>query len=257
MSIAAQIAATESKAYYSPSNLARLTKKNVLSKSYAPLIDTYRGWIPRNVGAVRIQIESWGNPKAGPVGSGKETGLLQVWLCRPPSCKPDYGLTLQQAYNPATNLKYGFTTWQKMASRLQSRMSRKYGLLKTRNADFWAIVQLATAVGAGAAERLLKASGARPGREYRDLLAWVKNPSNHGRMYSMAINGAFGSQSAEKVAHRVVAMGRMIEAAKRLPGGLPASSLAAEGTVGGLATLALVGAGGYLFMKYANRKGWI
>jgi len=201
--------------------------KTILSK-WGNIIDTYRGIIPASVVAVRSQIESSGNPKAGPTSQG-EVGLLMLW----PSTQSTYGVT--DPTDPAQNLRGGLLHW---LSQLKSMQSALPGYLTSQNYDYWAITQLYTMIGGGATKAVLKAAKVRPGSEYQDLVAWLKQIGEGLESY----RSSFGTQSAASVARRIIYAGNMTNWASTI-GGL---SLGA----GGLGTLLLVVGIGYLIYRW-------
>jgi len=175
----------------------------ILSK-WGGTIDAYRSYIPASVVAVRSQVESSGKPSAGPTSQG-ERGLLMLW----PSTQQKYGVT--DATNPQQNLRAGILHWLTELGRMQSKLP---GLLTSHNTDFWAITQLYTAIGGGATPYLLKVAGVRPGREYRDLVAWLKRTGEGLEAH----RSRFGSQSAASVARRIIVAGNMTSWASSIGG---------------------------------------
>lgn len=200
--------------------------RTVLQK-YGALIDQYRGPIPASVVAVRIWIETRGNPNAGPTAQG-EKGLLQIW----PATATKYGVT--NAYDPAQNLRAGLLHWNAELVRMQSKMS---GYLTSMGYDFWAISQLYTMIGGGATPYLLGVAGVRPGSEYSDLVTWLKSKGDNLSSYA----GHFGTQSAATVARRIVYAGTMTDAAAAIGG---------VGNGGLLILMGLALAAGFLVKRY-------
>jgi len=168
--------------------------KTILAK-WGPIIEQWRGPIPAGAVAVRIQVESGGNPKSGPTPEG-EVGLLQLW----PATQAKYGVT--DATDPAQNIRAGLLHWR---SELAAMKSKLPGLFPYMNDDFLASLQLYTAIGGGATPYLLKTAGVRPGSEYRDLVAWLKQVGEGLENY----RSNFGTQSAAKVARRIIYAGNM------------------------------------------------
>lgn len=177
--------------------------KAILSK-WGSIIDTYRGIIPASVVAVRSQIESGGNPKAGPTANG-EVGLLMLW----PSTQSTYGVT--DATDPAQNLRGGLLHWLSQLSAMQAALP---GYLTSQNRDYWAITQLYTMIGGGATKAVLKAAKVRQGSEYRDLVSWLKQIGEGLENY----RSSFGSQSAASVARRIIYAGNMTDWASSIGG---------------------------------------
>lgn len=200
--------------------------KTILSK-WGSIIDTYRGEIPASVVAVRSQIESSGNPKAGPTANG-EVGLLMLW----PSTQSTYGVT--DATDPTQNLRAGLLHW---LSQLRAMRAALPSYLTAQNADYWAITQLYTAIGGGATKAVLKAAGVRPGSEYTDLVAWLKRIGEGLESY----RSSFGSQSAASVARRIIYAGNM-------------TSWASFGFDAGIGLLSLAAAAGIGYLIYRRMK---
>lgn len=197
--------------------------KTILSK-WGDIIDTYRGIIPASVVAVRSQIESNGNPKAGPTSQG-ERGLLMLWT----STQSTYGVT--DATDPAQNLRGGLLHWLSQLNAMQKALP---GLLTSKNTDYWAITQLYTMIGGGATKAVLKAANVSPGSEYRDLVSWLKQVGEGLESYS----SSFGTQSAASVARRIIYAGNMTDWAATI-GGLGS----------GIGMLLLIAGIGYLIYR--------
>lgn len=177
--------------------------KAILAK-WPDTINAYRSYIPASVIAVRSQIESSGNPKAGPTSQG-ERGLLMLW----PATQQKYNVT--DATNPQQNLRAGILHWLTELGRMKTKLP---GLLTSHNYDFWAITQLYTAIGGGATPYLLKVAGVRPGSEYRDLVAWLKQVGEGLEKH----RSRFGTQSAASVARRIIVAGNMTDWASDIGG---------------------------------------
>lgn len=177
--------------------------RRVLAK-YGSIIDRYRGDIPASMVATRIQRESSGNPKAR-VSSTGEAGLLMLW--KPTQEK--YNVT--NPYDPAQNIRGGLLHWQTELGRMRSKLP---GLFPSRNLDYFAIGQLYTSIGGGATPYLLKKAGVRPGHEYSDLVAWLKQTGEGLEKY----RPYFGTQSAALVARRIITAGFMTQVADRIGG---------------------------------------
>jgi len=197
--------------------------KTILSK-WGDIIDTYRGIIPASVVAVRSQIESSGNPKAGPTSQG-EVGLLMLW----PSTQSTYGVT--DATDPAQNLRGGLLHWLSQLNAMQNALP---GYLTSKNTDYWAITQLYTMIGGGATKAVLKAAKVRQGSEYQDLVSWLKQVGEGLENY----RSSFGTQSAASVARRIIYAGNMTDWASTI-GGLGS----------GIGMLLLIAGIGYLIYR--------
>lgn len=187
----------------------------VILARWGGLINRWRGPIPAEAVAVRIQLESGGNPKAGPTAQG-ERGLLQIW----PKTAERYGVT--DPFDPAQNIRAGLLHWRAELDNMRSKLP---GLFPYVNDDFLACLQLYTAIGPGATPYLLKTAGVRAGREYRDLVSWLKRQGEGLEAY----RPYFGTQSAAKVARRIIYAGNMTAWAKPLAGAGLGLVLAAAG----------------------------
>jgi len=161
------------------------------------LIDKHSGNIPPRLVAARIMAETTtGNPKATARAQnwcckrsggqcvdniyGSEKGLLMVNPCN----QRKYGLTSSSVFDPETNIRVGCDIWNKWAA----------SFFKGAGFDpVWA--WLVTAVGPGAAKRLRELAG---GYSTGSLRAVAANTA-----LMTASKGYWGSQSPEKVSHRV------------------------------------------------------
>lgn len=243
--VLAAIAAVQAAPTYQVEDRAVPGTAKVLEK-WGVYVDRYRGYIPRAVVGVRIYVEvgAGANPAVGPVGPGKETGLLQLWLCRSRdaagNCVADCGYTEAQAKNPELNLKCMLPIWRAAIERIEKRFPALFP--KRDGYEYWACMQLATMIGEGAFGALVTASGAQPGREYTAVRQYIEAQGEGLE----ALRGYFGSQSAASVARRVIAAERMTMAAAAIEP-LDASSSP------GLLWLAA----GLGFAWYAREKGWI
>jgi hypothetical protein len=182
---------------------------------WGPIINQWRGPIPAEAVAVRIQVESGGNPKAGPTKQG-ERGLLQIW----PKTAEKYGVT--DPFDPAQNIRAGLLHWRAELARMKGKLP---GLFPSVNDDFLAALQLYTAIGSGATPYLLKTAGVRPGSEYSDLVNWLKQTGEGLEAH----RSYFGTQSAASVARRIIYAGNMTAWAKPLGGAGLGLVLAAAG----------------------------
>lgn len=204
--------------------------RTILGK-WGAVIDTYRGVIPASIVAVRAQIESAGNPKAGPTAQG-ERGLLMLW----PATQTTYGV--KDPTDPKENLRGGLLHWR---NQLNNMLKALPGYLSERNRDFWTITQLYTMIGGGATKALLTAAKVQPGREYQDLVAWLKRTGESLENY----RGNFGTQSAATVARRIIYAGFMTDVAA---------------SIGGLTSalpwlVVLVGGGWLIWKRYFKGRG--
>jgi hypothetical protein len=194
---------------------------------YGPIISRHCGSIPPRLVALRIWVESRGNPNvvakaqtwhcdSGDV-YGSEIGLLQLSPCS----RERYGLTAAQAKDPNVNIEYGCRLWNAWSASLGP----------TDAVAVWA--WLVTAIGPGAVRRLQKLAGSFA---LDALLAVVRSAE------TMRQNAAYwGSQSPALVAWRV---GVAVSAAK------VSGALSAGVTAAGLLAL---GAAGYVIYKYIRR----
>lgn len=140
-----------------PALLLRQGKK--MLDMYGVLINQYRGFIPAGVVAVRIFIESSGDPRCGYAKPGDsyldEVGLLQV--SRFTRAEQGYpGKEGRDAIiDPATNIKAGCAHWAKEVGQMV-RAIPVLGNPVGANADFWKVASMYTAVGSGGTEELIR-----------------------------------------------------------------------------------------------------
>ena len=168
---------------------ARATVRRAIDRApsillkYGHYIYPYCDGVPAFLVGIRIALETNGNPRA--VSSIGEVGLLQLSK----TTRKKYGVSIEQAKNPAINLKIGLHLWNTW----WSRVNDNYYFGQVEGA-MW----LTTAVGPGATRAILKTWA--PDRWNPDEQIWEHVNDSRG---FINLRNFFGTQSSELVRFRV------------------------------------------------------
>lgn len=173
-----------------------------------PWIDRYRGGLPAGVLASFILHESGGNFAAPGDPSLGEVGFLQVAAYVPPL----FGYDASARNDPESNIAIGALEYALEAV----LWSLAFPEVKLGTADAWKLARLSFAVGRAGSHQL--ASGAQQalggltdGDVYHDIVKYVGATGGQ----------ALGSQSAAKVAQRVVDIDRQWAIGQAVSAGFP------------------------------------
>lgn len=169
-----------------------LSAKGVYQR-LGPWIDRYHGGIPAGVLAAFITHESGGNFSAPGDASLGEVGFLQVAAYVPPL----FGYPAEARMDPESNIAIGVLEYELEA--VLWYLAFPQVILGTD--DSWKLARLAFAVGRGGSHQLASMAGSpglTDGDVYHDIVRYVTQTGGV----------ALGSQSATKVAQRVIDIDR-------------------------------------------------
>lgn len=170
-------------------------------------INRYRGGIPAGFIASAILHESGGNFGAPGDASLGEIGYLQVAAYVPPL----FGYPPEARADPESNIAIGVLEYELEAV----LWSLAYPEVSLGTADSWKLARLAFAVGRGGSHQLADmaraAGGLDDGAVYNSIVRFI-----------LANGGVpLGSQSADKVAQRVIDIDRQWAIGQAVAGGMP------------------------------------
>lgn len=186
---------------------ADVARASAIYDQLGPWIDRYRGGVPAGFLASAILHESGGNFAAPGDASLGEIGYLQVAEYVPPL----FGYDPSARADPESNIAIGVLEYEYEAV----LWSLAYPQVKLGTADSWKLARLAFAVGRGGSHTLASLAmangGLTDGDVYHDIARYV-----------MATGGApLGSQSAAKVAQRVLDIDRQWAIGQAVASGMP------------------------------------
>lgn len=173
---------------------ADVARTRAIYDQLGPWIDRYRGGVPAGFAAAAILHESGGNFAAPGDPSLGEVGFLQVASYVPAL----FGLPAEARLDPESNIAIGLLEYALEAV----LWSLAYPQVKLGTDDSWKLARLAFAVGRGGSHQLAALAqmtgGLTDGDVYHDIVRYVTQTGGI----------ALGSQSAQKVAQRVLDIDR-------------------------------------------------
>lgn len=184
---------------------ADVARASAIYDALRPWIDRYHGGVPAGFIASAILHESGGNfGSPGDLSLG-EIGYLQVAAYVPPL----FGYPPEARVDPESNIAIGVLEYQLEAV----LWAIAFPQVKLGTADSWKLARLAFAIGRSGSHQLASmagASGLTDGDVYHDIVRYV-----------IATGGVpLGSQSAQKVAQRVVDIDRQWAIGQAVSAGL-------------------------------------
>lgn len=188
----------------SPAYIAMASQRaQTLLEKYRPWIDKYRGGMPAGWAAAIMYWESDGNFNAPGDQSIGEVGYYQVAAYIPPI----FGLPAVARMDPETNVFLGLMEYQYEVARWKVAFPN---LVRLASDDAWKLARLTFSIGGGGAMGLAKlaAPSAQPGELYTAIANYVRT---HGGV-------AAGTQSADKVAFRVLSIESQWEVGRQAGG---------------------------------------
>lgn len=176
-------------------------------QTLGPWIDRYHGGIPVGFLAAAISHESGGNFNApGDILLG-EVGYLQVAAYVPPL----FGYAAEARNDPESNIAIGVLEYELEAA-LWAISTPQVSL---GSADNWKLARLAFAVGRSGSRQLANAAASSVGLPQSDVFGAI-------RRYVQVSGGIpLGSQSADKVAARVLSIDRQWDIGQAVAFGIP------------------------------------
>ena len=169
-----------------------------------PWIEKYHGGLPAGVLAAFINHESGGNFGAPGDPVLGEVGFLQVAAYVPPM----FGLPPEARMDPESNIAIGVLEYELEAVRW--KMAFPQVVLGTD--DSWKLARMAFAIGSGGAHQLATLAAASVGLSDGDVYGSIV------KYIGLAGGVPLGSQSAQKVASRVLDIERQWQVGRALGG---------------------------------------
>jgi len=186
---------------------ADVARARAIYDQLGPWIDRYHGGIPAGFVASAIQHESGGNFAAPGDPTLGEIGYLQVAAYVPPL----FGYDSSARADPESNIAIGVLEYELEAV----LWSLAFPQVRLGTDDSWKLARLAFAIGRGGSHQLATMAstaggGLTDGDVYHDLVRYV-----------MATGGIpLGSQSASKVAQRVIDIDRQWAIGREVSAGI-------------------------------------
>jgi hypothetical protein len=186
---------------------ADVSRASAIYDTLGEWINRYRGGVPAGFIASAILHESGGNFGAPGDASLGEIGYLQVAAYVPPI----FGYPPEARADPESNIAIGVLEYELEAV----LWSLAYPEVHLGTADSWKLARLAFAVGRGGSRQLSDmaraAGGLDDGAVYNSIVRFILA---HGGV-------PLGSQSADKVAQRVIDIDRQWAIGQAVAGGMP------------------------------------